>query len=115
MLDRAIATEITLIIAALAGVVGYGLLTGRINLRGLLTDRAGGALNPSRIQMLVVTFGALVSYLGDVAALPPHASELPPVSQTLLLILGGSHAVHLASLFAGRAGLAALFAAKSEE
>ena len=113
MLDRAIATEIWLILAALAGVVLWCALTGRMNLRGLLTGRPGGAISPARAQMLVATFGALLSYLIDIGNLPAGATSLPPVSDTVLLALGGSHVVHLASLWAGRGGLAALFAAKS--
>jgi hypothetical protein len=39
---------------ALFAVITYRLLTGAINLRGLLLDKRTGALSPERVQVLVV-------------------------------------------------------------
>lgn len=82
-------------LAMLALIVAYLLLTRKINLNGLLRDHHDGRLSPGRIQALVATIFGSASYLMSVLA-HPAAESLPPVSNELLVIVGGSHSLYLA-------------------
>ncbi len=47
-----ITLEIQVFLAAAAFIVAFQMLTGRINMRGLLGDSRDGTLSPVRVQML---------------------------------------------------------------
>ena len=90
-------------LAALALIVTYQLLTGKINARrvllakgraavGPLTRRWTGELSPSRIQLLVVTIGVSIYLLAKVVRDPGDFSEIPT---GLLLLLAGSQILYL--------------------
>ena len=90
-------------LAALALIVTYQLLTGRINTRRLLfakgrdssgrsTRRWTGELSPSRIQLLVVTIGVSIYLLAKAVWDPGDFTEIPT---GLLLILAGSEFLYL--------------------
>ncbi len=86
--------EFTLILGGLALVVGYKLLTGAINMRGLLDDKKTHALSPERVQLLVFTVMGAGYYLSLAIERAP-SGELPDVPGAALLLVGGSQAVYL--------------------
>ncbi len=81
-------------LALLALTVAFMLLTRRINLNGLLRDNHDGRLSPGRIQALGITIFGGASYLMLVLT-DPNSKALPPVSNELLAIVGGSHSLYL--------------------
>lgn len=89
-LATALRIEVTLLLAAFGAVVLWGMVTGHIVTRGLLSapDREGPSGN--NVQLLVVTCVAAGYYLlcaTDTAA----THVMPPVPQELILFLAGSH------------------------
>lgn len=88
--------EIWLILGGLALVVAYKMLTGRINMRGLLDDKAAGGLSPGRVQLLVLTLAGAGYYL-LLTVENGHPTEFPEVPQELLALVGGSNLVYLGS------------------
>ena len=95
--------EVLLFLAALALIVTYQLLTGRINARRMLfakgPDSAGastrrwtGGLSSSRIQLLVITIGVAIYLLAKVVRDPGGFAEIPT---GLLLLLAGSEILYL--------------------
>ena len=90
-----ITTAITLWIAAITALMAWKLLTGSIDLRGLLQgDRADGGVyfSPGRVQLLIFTLLAAVHLLSQVAT---HPDRFPAIPHELLLVLGGSQLVYL--------------------
>lgn len=97
-------------IAVLALTIAIQLLTGKINMRGLLRDRRDGQLSPGRIQLLVVTLTGSLSYFAQAI----HAQGgLPAPSPELLLALGGSHALYLTGKFGSAFRFGSFFNRKS--
>src|SRR5512136_2795373 len=47
--------SLAIFLAALALLVAFQMLTGAINLRGLLTDKVSGGFSPGRLQLLAAT------------------------------------------------------------
>ena len=95
--------EIGFLITALAAVVAYQLLTGRINMRGLLHEKTAtglGGVSAARVQLLLFTFAMAVYVLSHTIEF--HA--FPDIDTKWLLILGGSH-----SIFLGSKGVLSLF------
>ena len=87
--------EIWIFLAVLAAVVAYQLLTGSINTRGLLRDKMKGrGFSPGRLQLLMATFAGAFYYVLLIFA-NDTPGEFPPVPDSLVLILGGSHAFYL--------------------
>jgi hypothetical protein len=91
--------EIEFLLAALAAVVGFQIITGRINTKGLLSDKAKngvGTFSPARLQLLMFTlaiaFYVLSKVLNSIAA---GAPRFPQIDMNLLVILVGSHALYL--------------------
>jgi hypothetical protein len=100
--------EIWFILVGLFSVVGYQMLTGKINVRGLLTDREDGTFSTIRAQLLLSTILGAVYFLAQVAqGIAQDPPKLPEVSEELLIALGGSNTVHL--LAKGRNLLAGIF------
>jgi hypothetical protein len=91
-----VAAELAVLVGGLAIIVAYKLLTGGINMVGLLssksTDRRG-EFSPARLQMLVATIvGAATWGLGFASS-----GQIPEPPRDLLLLLAGSHALYLGS------------------
>ena len=92
-LTRIFHIEVLGFLYALAAIITWQALTGRISLNGLLSDKGGqGQTSPGRIQLLLATMFACASYLGDVAKVTD--GNLPPVSQNMLYIFGGSSGIY---------------------
>jgi len=96
--------EILLFLGALALIVFYQLLTGRINMRRLLfakgrgsagpsTRRRTSGLSPSRIQLLVISIGIAIYLLAEVSRDP---SQFPEIPTGMLLLMVGSETIYLA-------------------
>jgi hypothetical protein len=96
-LARALTYVPLIFIGVLAASVLPRLLTGGINTRHLFYGRrSDGTLyfSPERVQLLVFTVWAALSYL--LAAVENRSvGTLPEVPTTTLALLGGSHAVYL--------------------
>jgi len=84
--------EIWLLILGLIFVVGYQLLTGRINTKKLLHNKTTDRPSPGRVQLLMLTLVGALYYLLRTADDP---QKLPEIPNELLLILGGSNLVYL--------------------
>ena len=88
--------EVWFLLGGLALIVGYKMLTGRINTSGLLEDKERRSLSPSRIQLLLLTFIGAGTYLTLIPEMfEATAPRLPEVPAELLVLLGGSQAVYL--------------------
>jgi len=96
--------EILLFLVVLALVVAYQMLAGKISMRRLLfakgraaagpsTGQKPSGLSPSRIQLLVVTFGVAIYLLAEVVRDP---SQFPEIPSGLLLLMAGSETIYLA-------------------
>ena len=91
--------EIWILLSAIVAVVAYRLLTGAINMRGLLRDKMSErAVSPGRLQLLMTTVGGALYYLTLVLS-NTKPGEFPEIPKELLLALGGSHAFYLAGKF----------------
>ncbi|MCH8876459.1 MAG: hypothetical protein IIA89_06505 [Chloroflexi bacterium] len=95
--------EVLLFLGALALIIFYQLLTGKINMRRLLfakgrsaagpsTRRRTSGLSPSRIQLLIVSIGVAIYLLAEALRDP---SRFPEIPTGLLLILAGSEILYL--------------------
>lgn len=104
--------EILLFLGALALIVTYQLVTGRINMRRLLFAKGRAAmdpstgqrtslstrqntdgLSPSRIQLLVISIGVAIYLLAEIIRDPGQFPEIPT---GLLLLMAGSETIYLA-------------------
>jgi hypothetical protein len=101
VVEQLVCAEIWLILAGLAGLVAYRMLTGRINLSGLIRTRADGPISPAKLQLLVASLGGVLAYVQQFAA-DPTATGLPEPSNAVLIGLGGSNALHLGALLSDR-------------
>lgn len=97
-------TSTLVFLIALALIIFYQLLTGKINMRRLLfakgrsaagpsTRRWTSGLSSSRIQLLVVTIGVSIYLLAKVVRDPGEFIEIPT---GLLLLMTGSGTIYLA-------------------
>ncbi len=92
-LRQVIELEIWLWLGGLIGVVVFQMLTGRINVRGLLqTKDDKHNLSPGRVQLLVFTLAGAALLLSQVAQ-NPH--RFPEVSPEFPLFIAGSNAGYL--------------------
>ena len=96
--------EVLLFLGALALIIFYQRLTGKINMRRLLfakgrsaagpsTRRRTSGLSPSRIQLLIVSIGVAIYLLTAVLRDP---SQFPEIPSGLLLLMAGSGTIYLA-------------------
>ncbi|MGD0230716.1 MAG: hypothetical protein ABSC19_10215 [Syntrophorhabdales bacterium] len=90
--------EASLFLALLFATVIYFMLTGRINMKGLLNDKCHGRISPGRIQLLVVAMTSFVVYILN-ALHSPNTGTLPAFPHDPLLIFGGSNVVYLSGKF----------------
>ena len=84
-------------LGAAAAIVAGSLLTGRINMHGLLRAKfpsGAGDVSPARVQLLLATIGAAVTYLGAVLA-ARDSGRLPDMPALWLAGLGASNGVYL--------------------
>ncbi|MFB3078347.1 MAG: hypothetical protein ACE1Y4_10105 [Lysobacterales bacterium] len=81
-------------LGSLAVIVGFKLLSGSINVAGLLADKETGAFSPGRLQLLLATLGGALFYFSQIVS-ADDPSALPPVPTELLLLLGGSNLGYL--------------------
>ena len=91
---RALHLELVAFLFALTAVVVFQMLTGRINVRGLLTPKDGSSrTSPERIQLLIATIAAGAQYLGELG----HTTSggLPDVGNNWLYVMGGSSGIYL--------------------
>ena len=93
-LARIAQTEAVLFLACLAVAVAFQLLTGRINMHGLLDDKTTGELDPARVQLLVLTLVVAGQLILDIPDMRDRGG-LALHSGALLAVLGGSHGVYL--------------------
>ncbi len=85
--------EIWFFLIGMALIVVWQLLTGRINLTGLLYEEsATGTYSPARVQLLVTTVATAMYYLMKVLHDP---TQFPRIPQELLLLSGGGNVVYL--------------------
>ena len=90
--------EFVAFLAITAALVGARLMTGRINLRGLLSDKRTSRLSPERVQLLVLT-------LAGVAALAASFNEMRETNviglptELVTASLGGSQSIYLLGKF----------------
>ncbi len=96
--------EVLIFLGALALIVFYQLLTGKIKMRRLLfakgraaaspsTGQKTNGFSPSRIQLLIVSIGVGIYMLVKVVVEP---SQFPDIPIGLLLLMAGSEAFYLA-------------------
>lgn len=83
-------------VLALLIIVLYRLMTGTINLHGLLKDTENKSFSPGRLQLLLVTVGSAIFYFSSILS-NPNPESFPPVPAELLLIVGASNAGYLSA------------------
>ena len=99
----AMACAVSVWLASVLLVVLFSIFSGRISLRGLLTERMTGAMSAfSRPQLLLATLAGIGAYVGMAFDRLGTARELPDVPAWLLAAIGGSQV-----LFLGGRGIAA--------
>ncbi len=92
--------EIEFLLAGLGAVVAFQIITGRINTKGLLSDKTKkgvGTFSPARLQLLIFTLAVAFYVLGKVmnSIAAGGDPQFPQIDMNVLLILGGSHALYL--------------------
>ena len=78
-------------LSGLGFVIGFQLMTGSINTRGLLTDKVTGTFSPGRLQLIFFTIAGMSYYLYHVV----QAGKFVPLDNELLMTLGGSSTVYI--------------------
>ena len=76
----------------LALLIGYRILTRRINVAGMLTVD-GATYSPARLQLLIATVAGLATYTAT--TLETHG--FPEVADSLVWLFGLSHASYIGS------------------
>jgi hypothetical protein len=86
--------ELGFLLALLIAVVAFQMLTGRINTKGIISEKTStglGGVSPARLQLLLFT-GAFAFYLLSQVI---QLRQFPEIETKWLLMLGGSHSVFL--------------------
>ena len=91
-LSTFIHVEVWSSLLGLAFTIGYQILTGRINLRGLTNDKSKDAISGVRVQLLLVTCGFAMYYFLQVIHDP---SAFPSLPQEAVFLMGGSNILYL--------------------
>ena len=86
--------EAYVLLGGLALVVVFKLLTGRINMVGIVSDKVTREPSPGRVQMLFFTVAGAGYYL-MLAIEQSSSGSLPDVPTELLLLVGGSQLFYL--------------------
>lgn len=93
--------ELWVFLLALAVMIGYRMLTGTINTKGLLSAKGDHLeFSPARLQLLLATLAVAVYYIGEILVSSPLGG-FPTIPNEMLFVLGGSHALYLGSKSAG--------------
>lgn len=92
MSDQILPTLMGAWLGALAALVGFRLLNGRIGTRGLLSAVPGGPASPERVQLLLVWFIGVGGYA--LMALKSPSAALPEVPESLLFAMVGSQTIY---------------------
>jgi hypothetical protein len=96
MIETIIRFEAWGFLGAAAAIIVLQGVTGRINLKGMLSSNRNGSLSPVRIQLLFTTLGFAGWYLTQVRlAIWAHSLELPPIPPDMLIVLTASQATYL--------------------
>ena len=87
LLQQVLKLELVAFLLTFAAVLFYQMLTGRINLAGLLLDTQTGALSWDRVQLVALAGIGVVEYLtlSEMA----HGA-LPELPMSLLVLTGGA-------------------------
>lgn len=89
--------EVWFLLGSLALVVVFKMLTGGINMKGLLDDKKDkqtAGFSPARVQLLILTlFGA--GYYLLLTVKDGYPTEFPEVPQELIALVGGGNLVYL--------------------
>ena len=93
---------VSLLLGGFALVILRDLFSGRINLRGLLTNE-NRRPSPARLQALVLNLAVAPLYLGAVA-LDGTTTALPEVPDALPIVLAGGNLFYLISKGSGGLG-----------
>lgn len=94
-LSRLLHLEALAFVYSVAFVLAYGLLTSRINMKGLLRDKSGSdAVRPERVQLLLATIAFAATYISEVSR--TNLPALPNVDTTWLYLFGGSSGIYIA-------------------
>jgi hypothetical protein len=83
--------EMFFVFVALASIVGYRMLTGHINTKGLLLDKVTKEFSPGRLQMLIITAFVAIYFVVQVL----ETEKMAQLPQEFVLALGGSHVLYL--------------------
>jgi hypothetical protein len=104
LLLKLVRWEVLIFLVALAALVVYQLLNGRINTQYLLYGRTSGTngsdknsnlyFSPERVQLLVFTLGAALYYVMQ-ATTTAKSGQLPDIPDGWPALMGGSNAVYL--------------------
>jgi hypothetical protein len=92
--------EIGILLIALAGIIVVQMLTGQIDISGLLRDKTrkkpgqNDSFSPARLQLFIFTLGSAFYYFSQVLN-NPSLNQFPPLPQSWPAILGGSHLFYL--------------------
>jgi len=87
--------EAVTFVYSFAFIVAYGLLTSRINTKGLFLDKSGsGGIRPERVQLLIATIALATKYISDVSS--AGRTSFPPLDSGWLYLFGGSTGTYIA-------------------
>ena len=85
--------EMGLLLAGLAVMIAYQMVTGKINTQRMLFEKAATkSYSPLRVQLLLFT---LMTALYQILQLLKNPTEFPSVPYEALLVLGGGHLAYL--------------------
>lgn len=94
--SRLLHLEMEGFLAALIALIGYRLLTGAINLKGVLSQSDGRLvspqLSPGRVQLLLATIAAAATFL--VRASTASDGRLPEIDHRWLYLTGASSSLY---------------------
>lgn len=92
-MTKIIRIEVWALLIGFLIVITCKLLSGRINLEGLLYDESrSGNFSPGRVQLLVVSLAVAFYYLSKVFQNPQVFPEMP---KEMLCLLGGGNFIYL--------------------
>jgi hypothetical protein len=97
LLFRLAVIECGVLLLSFFGMVLWKIAVGEISLAGLLTTKepgGGSTFSPARLQLLIFTVVVAGTYL-HAALATPRPQALPTLPNSVIAVLGGSHAVYL--------------------
>jgi hypothetical protein len=92
-ITRVLNFELMGFLYGLAAIVLYQMLTGQINVTGLISRKDGSnQTSPERIQLLLATLAASATYLGEVAK--NTSATMPDIGHSWIYVMGGSSTIY---------------------